>query len=162
MVVGPKGGKAKSLVTKAGGVPPLSSPILWTSTKRLVLFISQIQAPDTREGIYIWTTCRQFLNGDSTGRLIEYNTKTKKSKILLKGMAFANGVALSKSKRYLLVAETGTARIMRYWLKGNKATKVELFSKLKGMPDNIKRNKRGEFWVATAADSGLLTKMCNF
>ena len=35
--------------------------------------------------------------------------------MLLEGLGFANGVALSKDEKWLLVAETKYARVLRYW-----------------------------------------------
>ncbi|KAF9614549.1 hypothetical protein IFM89_019296, partial [Coptis chinensis] len=39
-------------------------------------------------------------------------------------------------------------RVLRYWLEGPRANTIELFTQLPGAPDNIKRNARGDFWVA--------------
>jgi len=88
------------------------------------------------------------LSGDKTGRFIKYNKSTKQVTVLLHGLAFANGVALSKDRSFALVAETRTCRILRYWIKGENAGKVEPFADLPGYPDNIRRNSKGEFWVA--------------
>lgn len=39
-------------------------------------------------------------------------------------------------------------RLIKYWLKGEKAETSEVFAILPGFPDNIRTNKDGEFWVA--------------
>ncbi|KAM3338328.1 hypothetical protein P3S68_030414 [Capsicum galapagoense] len=49
---------------------------------------------------------------------MKYDTSTKQVTLLLEGLSFANGVALSKDKTFGLVAETSACRILRYWLKG--------------------------------------------
>ncbi|KAF5200070.1 Strictosidine synthase, partial [Thalictrum thalictroides] len=87
-------------------------------------------------------------NGDSTGRLMTYDPVSRKVTVLLKGLSFANGVALSKDRDYVLVAETSRQLIQRYWLKGLQATTHEVFAQVPGSPDNIKINDRGQFWVA--------------
>lgn len=92
-----------------------------------------------------------ILSGDQTGRFIKYNKLTKEVTVLLRGLAFANGVALSKDRSFVLVAETSTCRILRYWLQGPNAGQVETFVVLPGFPDNIRRNSKGEFWVALHA-----------
>lgn len=92
-----------------------------------------------------------ILNGDSTGRLMKYDRSSKEVTVLLQGLAFANGVALSKDCSFLLVAETTTCRITRLWLKGPQAGKSDIFAELTGFPDNIRRNSNGDFWVALHA-----------
>ena len=84
-------------------------------------------------------------SGDNTGRLMEYDPKTKKVKVLLKKLFFANGVALSKNSSFLLVTETTANRVLRLWLRSKTS---DVFAKLDGCPDNIERNPNGEFWVA--------------
>lgn len=104
--------------------------------------------------------CRQFIlslcSGDRTGRLLKYDKSSKAVTVLLKGLAFANGVALSNDRSFVLVAETTTCRILRLWLKGPNAGNFDTFAELPGFPDNVRRNSRGEFWVALHAKKGLL------
>ncbi|KAH7674523.1 Strictosidine synthase protein [Dioscorea alata] len=86
--------------------------------------------------------------GDATGRLMKYNPKSKLVTVLKKGLAFPNGVALNKDNTFLIVAETTRCRLLRYWLQGPKTGTLEIFAQLPGYPDNIKKNPKGEFWVA--------------
>lgn len=83
---------------------------------------------------------------------MKYDPTTKNVTVLLRGLAYANGVALSKDKSFLLIAESSAKQIRRRWLGGPKAYVSELFAKLERIPDNIKTNSKGEFWVAL--DSG--------
>ena len=39
-------------------------------------------------------------------------------------------------------------RLRKYWLKGDKAGTSEVMAVLPGLPDNIRTNEKGEFWVA--------------
>ena len=96
---------------------------------------------------------------DKTGRLLKYNKSSKEVTVLLRDLAFANGVALSKDRSFVLVAETTTGRILRLWLHGPNAGNVDVFSELPGFPDNIRRNMKGEFWVALHAKKGLFAKL---
>jgi sugar lactone lactonase YvrE len=83
------------------------------------------------------------------GRLLRYDPATKETKVLLDGLYFANGVALSQQEDFLLVNETYRFRIQRYWLKGERAGKSEvLVDNLPGFPDNITSNGQGTFWLA--------------
>lgn len=88
------------------------------------------------------------LSGDKTGRLLKYNIATKEVTVLLEGIGFANGVALSKDRSFVLVAETSASRVLRLWLSGPNAGKTDVFAELPGFPDNVRRNSKGEFWVA--------------
>ncbi|CAN4103156.1 unnamed protein product [Withania somnifera] len=149
-VVGPKGGLATPLVQKFQGKP--------------LVFTNDVDIDD--DVIYFTETStkyqrRQFVDvlssGDSTGRLMKYVKSTKKVTVLLGGLAFANGVALSKDRSFVLVAETSNFRIVRYWLKGPLAGTHDTFAKLPGFPDNIRINSKGEFWVAMQAISSVLS-----
>lgn len=97
-----------------------------------------------------------ILTGDKSGRLMKYDRSSKEVTILLRGLAFANGVALSKDRSFVVVAETSTCRILRLWLDGPKAGNFEVFADLPGFVDNIRRNSKGEFWVALHAKKGHL------
>lgn len=109
---------------------------------------------------------RQFLvsilSGDKTGRLLKYNISSKEVTVLLEGLSFANGVALSKDRSFVLVAETSGCRIRRLWLHGPNAGKVDVFAELPGFPDNIRRNHKGEFWVALHSKKGPLSRFAVF
>jgi sugar lactone lactonase YvrE len=86
------------------------------------------------------------------GRLLRYDPRTQKVKVLLKGLHFSNGVALSQNEDFVLVNETFRYRITRYWLKGPKAGRRDTFiDNLPGFPDNLSSNRRGFFWVALFA-----------
>jgi hypothetical protein len=41
-----------------------------------------------------------------------------------------------------------SGRLLRYWLKGPKAMTWEVWIDLPGVPDNVRRNENGDFWVA--------------
>lgn len=90
---------------------------------------------------------------------MKYNKPTKEVTVVLGGLAFANGVALSKDRSFLLVAETSACRILRYWLKGPNVGNHDIFAELPGFPDNVRINSRGEFWVALHAKASPLARL---
>lgn len=100
-----------------------------------------------------------ILSGDKTGRFLKYNISSKEVTVLLRGLGFANGVALSKDRSFVLVAETLTGRVLRLWLHGPNAGNVEVFAELPGFPDNIRRNSKGEFWVALHSKKGIISNL---
>ena len=83
------------------------------------------------------------------GRLMRYDPATGKVTVLISGLHFANGVALSRNEDFVLVNETYTYSIHRYWLTGPKAGTKDIFiQNLPGFPDNISSNGNGKFWLA--------------
>ena len=68
------------------------------------------------------------------------------------GFVYTNGVALSPDEDFLLINETGRARVHRLWLTGPKAGEREVFlDNLPGYPDNLERQEDGTFWLAFAS-----------
>ncbi len=84
------------------------------------------------------------------GRFLAYHPDTGRTELLLSGLEFANGVAVSADGSYVLVNETGAYRIVRYWLSGPRRGKAEPFAEnLPGLPDNVTWSpSRRAFWVA--------------
>lgn len=100
-----------------------------------------------------------ILEHGPNGRLLAYDPKTKTTRTLLSGLAFANGVAVSPDQSFLLVVETGKYRVHRVSLKngaiqpdgGPSAVDghSEIFiENLPGFPDGISSNGKDKFWLA--------------
>ncbi len=90
-----------------------------------------------------------LLESKPHGRFMSYDPDTGQTKVLLKDLYFANGVALSRQEDFVLVCETYRYRIVRYWLAGPRAGTHEIFvDNLPGFPDNLCGNKKGTFWLA--------------
>ncbi|MES1947980.1 Strictosidine synthase subfamily protein [Salinisphaera sp. C84B14] len=87
------------------------------------------------------------------GRLMEYDPTTATVTVLLGGLQFANGVAVSGDGAYVLVTETGSYRVLRYWLSGDMAGQSDIFiDRLPGFPDGISHGADSDtFWVALFA-----------
>jgi hypothetical protein len=99
------------------------------------------------------------ISGDKTGRLLKYDPKTNHVQVLVDGLAFPNGLALSKDGgAYLLLAETTTGKILKYWIKTAKASTMEEVVQLPWFPDNIKWSPRGGFWVGLHAKRGKIAE----
>lgn len=95
---------------------------------------------------------KDLLEHGGNGRLLEYNAASEKTRVLLSGLQFANGVAVGPNDEYVLVNETGQYRVLRYWLKGERTGQHEVFiDNLPGFPDNITFNGRDTFWLALFA-----------
>ena len=123
---------------------------------------SSICASVTGEA-WIIPSRREFLNivisGDATGRLLKYDPSINEVEVLVDGLAFPNGVLLSEDGSHLLLAETTTGKIHRYWLKTAKASSMEELVQLPGFPDNIKASPRGGFWVGLHGKRGKIAEL---
>ena len=86
------------------------------------------------------------------GRVLEFDPATGIVRTLMSNLNFANGVAVSDAGEFLIVAETGAYRVLKYWLSGENAGNHEvLLENLPGFPDNIKSGLNGRFWIGMAA-----------
>jgi sugar lactone lactonase YvrE len=103
----------------------------------------------TKFGIEQWKD--DFLQDTRTGRLARLGTDGG-VEVVLDGLAFANGVALSSDESYVAVAETGARTGVRHWITGERAGRRDLLVEgLPGYPDNIARGSDGLIWVSIAS-----------
>jgi sugar lactone lactonase YvrE len=131
------------LATEAEGVPFKFTDDVDIASDGIIYFSD---ASDTfPQSEYLF----DLLEARPHGRLLRYEPSTGQVSVLLKGLYFANGVALSQKEDFVLVNETYRYRIKRYWLKGPKAGTSDIFiDNLPGFPDGVSANRRGTFWVA--------------
>ncbi|WP_412065829.1 ABC transporter permease [Rhizobium sp. SYY.PMSO] len=89
------------------------------------------------------------LEGRGNGRLICHDPRSGKTRTLLRGLIFPNGITICRDGQSLIFAETWACRISRYWFDGpNKGRREVLVANLPGYPDNINRGSNGTYWVA--------------
>jgi len=90
-----------------------------------------------------------LLEHQPNGRFMAYDPKTKQTRVLLRDLYFANGVAVSPDQSFVLVSDTGSYRVRRVWLTGSKQGQSDVFiDNLPGFPDGISSNGRDTFWLA--------------
>lgn len=103
----------------------------------------------TEFGIEDWKD--DFIQDTRTGRLLRLGTDGHVD-VVLDGLAFANGVALSADESFVVVAETGAATVVRHWITGERAGQRDLLvADLPGYPDNLSRGSDGLIWVTLAS-----------
>ncbi|XP_078442376.1 protein STRICTOSIDINE SYNTHASE-LIKE 6-like [Wolffia australiana] len=92
------------------------------------------------------------LEGRPYGRLMSYNPATSRTEVLLSGLYFPNGIAVSPDQGSVVFCETIMRRCKSYHVRGEKKGVVDLFIKdLPGFPDNIRYDGDGRFWIGLAA-----------
>ena len=89
-----------------------------------------------------------------TGRILEHDPSTGRTRVVAQGFSFANGVALSQDEQTLFVAETGHYRV---WKLAVAAERLDvnsaspqarvLLDNLRGYPDNLMRGQDGRIWL---------------
>ncbi|XP_062183285.1 protein STRICTOSIDINE SYNTHASE-LIKE 10-like isoform X1 [Phragmites australis] len=146
----------------------VSRPLVpeWQAS-RSFSFANGVEIDHETGAIYFTETSTRFqrreflsivISGDSTGRLLKYDPKKNQVEVLADGLAFPNGLAMSRDGTYLLLAETTTGKILRYWIKTQKASTLEQVTQLSWFPDNIKMSPRGGFWVGLHAKRGKIAE----
>ncbi len=110
-----------------------------------------------------------ILEQASTGRVIEYDPATRTTRVVARGISFANGVALSQDEKHLFVNETGKYRVWKIavdandldigQLDGRSSSQPSpqarvLLDNLPGYPDNLMRGQGGKVWLGFAKPRG--------
>jgi len=98
-----------------------------------------------------------ILEQSATGRILEFDPTSKTTRIVVRGLSFANGVALSQDEQSLFVNETGKYRV---WKIATTASNLDvaqpnpqasvLLDNLPGYPDNLMRGLDGKIWLGLA------------
>jgi sugar lactone lactonase YvrE len=113
----------------------------------------------TRFAPAVWGSTLQasildILEQSATGRVLAHEPAAGKTRIVARGLSFANGIALSDDGHTLFVNETGRYRI---WKIDGRANALDvasgspqaqvLLDNLPGYPDNLMRGQGGRIWV---------------
>ncbi|MCF6284115.1 MAG: SMP-30/gluconolactonase/LRE family protein [Candidatus Hydrogenedentes bacterium] len=95
------------------------------------------------------------------GRLLVWHPESGQAELLLDGLYFANGIAVDPDQQFVLVNETGSYRVRKYWIAGPKKGRDEvIINNLPGFPDGISAGSNGVFWIALASPrNGLMDKL---
>ena len=95
-----------------------------------------------------------ILEQSSTGRILEYDPEHKTTRIIAKGLSFANGIALSSDEKALFVCETGKFRVWKIQVTADEIDVTQnsphasvLLDNLPGYPDNLMRGLNGKIWL---------------
>ncbi|KAL9420479.1 hypothetical protein AB3S75_038120 [Citrus x aurantiifolia] len=150
MVVGPNGGQAQQLASSAGGIPFRFTNDLDIDPNTGIVYFTDSSIYFQRRQYFM-----SIATGDKSGRLLKYDPLKNNVTVMYNGLSFPNGVALSNNNSFLLLAESATLKILRFWLQGERTTYTpQLFAEMPRFPDNIKSDSKGEFWIAMNSARG--------
>jgi sugar lactone lactonase YvrE len=156
-------GQATLLTDRAGDAPILYANAVVVAKNGKVYFsdASMRFAPRHWGGTFE-ASVLDILEQAGTGRVLEYDPASKATRVVARGLSFANGVALSADERSLYVNETGKYRIWKVAVTAQaldlaplanlggqdaQAQARVLFDNLPGYPDNLMRGLDGRIWV---------------
>jgi len=96
-----------------------------------------------------------IIEQSATGRVLEHDPVGGKTRVVARGLSFANGIALSEDQQWLFVAETGRYRVWKLAAaaaaldlgQGASAQAQVLLDALPGYPDNLMRGQEGRIWM---------------
>jgi ribose transport system permease protein len=100
-----------------------------------------------RFDIHDWAADSLEMRGN--GRLLVYDPRSGKTKVVLRDLIFPSGVCVETNGLSALVAETWACRVSRYWFDGPRKGRFErVVENLPGFADNINRSSDGNYWLA--------------
>src|ERR1700738_1573613 len=136
-------GKSTILSTEAEGVPFRCTNDLDVAADGTIFFT------DASYKFPLKALKADLLEHQPNGRFMAYDPRTKQTRVLLRDLYFANGVAVSPDQSFVLINDTGAYRVRRLWLTGPKQGQSAIFiDNLPGFPDGISSNGRDTFWLA--------------
>jgi sugar lactone lactonase YvrE len=102
-----------------------------------------------------------IIEHQASGRLLEYDPATRATRVLVKDLCFANGLALSADEQHVFVNETGAYRIWKVAVTAADVSAAQptpaatvLLANLPGHPDNLMRGLNGRIWVGLVKPRG--------
>ncbi|GBF06391.1 strictosidine synthase [Deinococcus aerius] len=130
--VGPEGGEVRVLTTSAEGVPFRFTDDLDVDRAGRFVYFTDASSE------YGWPhELLDLLEHGGHGRVLRHDLGTGETTVLARGLNFPNGVTLGPDEAYLLVTETGTARVHRLWLNKDRVDSPESTER------SEKRQRRG-------------------
>lgn len=143
--VDPANGAVEPLITKVAGEPMKLCNNAAVAADGTIYFSDSSR----RHGLDDYQA--DLIERTATGRLLRRDAAGE-VQVLLDHLEFANGVALAEDESFVVVAETGAARVQRVWLCGPRSGESEvLVDDLPGLPDNLSTGTEGRIWVAIPA-----------
>ena len=154
LAVGPDG-RASVLADRVDGDPIRYADAVVVARNGRIYFsdASRRFAPAAWGGTYE-AAVLDIIEQRCTGRILEHDPASGRTRVVAQGFCFANGVALSEDEQTLFVAETGRYRVWTLAVaaeqldvtRGSPQARV-LLDNLPGYPDNLMRGRDGRLWL---------------
>jgi len=151
-------GAVTMLVDQINGDPVRypNSVVIASNGKIYITDSSNRFAPSDWGGTFEASTL-DIVEQSATGRVLEYDPMQNTTRIVAKGLSFANGIALSDDEQALFVNETGRYRVWKISVTADDLDVIQesplasiLLDNLPGFPDNLMRGNDGRIWLGFA------------
>lgn len=161
--------KMTLLADQAGGEPiRFADAVVVAENGKIYFSDASGHFPPAEWGGTFEAAVLDILEQSSTGRILEYDPAANTTRVVARGLSFANGVALSTDEQTLLVAETGKYRVWKIAIRasdldvrqtgrfgaaerplvtGSSAQASVVLDNLPGYPDNLMRGQDGRIWL---------------
>ncbi len=137
----PRDGSWEELAREAEGVP------FNVCNNAAVAGDGTIFVSDSTQDFRLEEWRRDLVTDPGSGRLVRRDPDGTTT-VVVRGLRFANGVALAPDESFVCVAESTGRDVVRLWLTGDRAGEQDvLLADLPGYPDNIARGSDGLVWV---------------
>ena len=138
-------GRAEPVVTDAGGRPLACPTALSVHPGEGVIYVADGSLSSTPER-WMW----DLMDGSPTGRLVAFDPKTSVTTVLLEGLAWPAGVAVSPDGSELLFSTAWDHAVRRFDLTGTANVSV-VQQGLPGYPGKVAPARGGGYWLSVFA-----------
>jgi sugar lactone lactonase YvrE len=163
------------LADHVGDTPIVFADAVVIARDGRILFTDATQRLAAREWGTFDAAVLDIMEHSCTGRVIEYRPATRSLRVVVGGLCFANGVALSADESRVFVSETGAYRIwtvdvnadgldVRALAGAGAQQQAQVFAaNLPGFPDNLTRSATGRIWTGfTKPRSGVVDALSDW
>jgi sugar lactone lactonase YvrE len=151
-------GVTRVLTDSVDGTPILFADAVIVATDGKILLTDATQRISPREYGTFDAALLDILEHSCTGRVLEFDPVGGSTRVVAQGLCFPNGIALTADEQSLLIAETGTYRVLKIArtasgldagqaLRANTPGVTVLIDNLPGFPDNLTRGADGRYWT---------------
>ncbi|NJD30899.1 MAG: SMP-30/gluconolactonase/LRE family protein [Gammaproteobacteria bacterium] len=154
-----KDGSVKVLADHVGASPVLYADAVVVMSNGRMLFTDASQRFSPVELGTFDAALLDIMEHSCTGRVLEFDPATGQSRVVIGGLCFPNGVALSGDQSHFFIAETGEYRVWKVDVNAsnldarvvandpaNMQARV-ILANLPGFPDNLTRGADGRLWT---------------
>ncbi len=151
-------GRVRVLTNSVGGDPIRYADAVMVAADGRMVFTDATRRMSPQQYGTFDAALFDIIEQSCTGRVLEFDPAAGSTRIVASGLCFPNGVALTADEQSLIVAETGTYRVLKIdrgsnaldagkALRDRSAGVAILLDNLPGFPDNVTRGADGRFWT---------------